>query len=42
MGYYVLQIEGIFQQEGIVKPVGFTQEDVNLDAPKLLSRQAQQ
>ncbi|MEH7418707.1 DUF3231 family protein [Neobacillus drentensis] len=35
LNYYVLQIEEIFQQQGIVFPVGFKKEDVNLDAPKL-------
>ena len=32
---YVLEIEKIFQDQGMVKPVGFTKEDVNLEAPKL-------
>jgi hypothetical protein len=29
------EIKDIFQQEGAAVPIGFTQEDVNLDAPKL-------
>ncbi len=33
--YYILQIEELLQQQGIVIPVGFTKEDVNLEAPKL-------
>src|SRR5262249_17250237 len=32
---YVLEIEAIFKEQGMVKPVGFTKEDVNLEAPKL-------
>ena len=32
---YVLEMEAIFQEQGMVKPVGFTKEDVNLEAPKL-------
>lgn len=32
---YVLEMEQIFQDQGIVKPMGFTKEDVNLKAPKL-------
>jgi hypothetical protein len=32
---YVLEIEKLFQDQGIVIPVGFTKEDVNLEAPKL-------
>ena len=32
---YVLELEQLFQEQGMVKPVGFTKEDVNLEAPKL-------
>lgn len=32
---YVLEMEQLFQEQGMVKPVGFTKEDVNLEAPKL-------
>ena len=32
---YVIEMEKIFQEQGMVKPVGFTKEDVNLEAPKL-------
>ena len=32
---YVLEMEKIFQDQGMVIPVGFTKEDVNLEAPKL-------
>lgn len=32
---YILEIEKVFEDQGIVKPVGFTKEDVNLEAPKL-------
>ncbi|WP_413306008.1 DUF3231 family protein [Bacillus sp. 1P10SD] len=32
---YVLEMEKIFQDQGIAKPIGFTKEDVNLEAPKL-------
>src|SRR5437764_5655950 len=30
-----MEIEKIYQQKGIVYPVGYTKEDVNLEAPKL-------
>lgn len=33
--YYVVKIEDIFNKQGVVIPVGFTKEDVNLEAPKL-------
>ncbi|WP_251026895.1 DUF3231 family protein [Bacillus sp. ISL-46] len=35
LNYFVLQIEKIFEQQGIVYPNGFKKEDVNLEAPKL-------
>ena len=35
VNYYVLEIEKVFKTQGIVFPVGFTKEDVNLEAPKL-------
>ncbi|MEK1833018.1 DUF3231 family protein [Priestia megaterium] len=35
LSYYVTKIKKIFQEQGIVIPVGFNQEDVNLEAPKL-------
>ncbi|MBT2728813.1 DUF3231 family protein [Bacillus sp. ISL-75] len=35
LNYYLLQMEQLFKEQGIVKPVGFTKEDVNLEAPKL-------
>ncbi|KKI92900.1 hypothetical protein WQ54_06895 [Bacillus sp. SA1-12] len=35
LNFFVLQIEQLFEDQGIVKPVGFTSEDVNLEAPKL-------
>lgn len=35
LNYYVLEMEKIFKQQGIVYPIGFRKEDVNLDAPKL-------
>jgi hypothetical protein len=35
LDYYVLQMEQLFKEQGIVKPVGFTKEDVNLEAPPL-------
>lgn len=35
LNYYILEIEQIFHDQGIVCPVGFKKEDVNLEAPKL-------
>jgi hypothetical protein len=35
LSHYPDKIKDMFQQEGAVAPIGFTQEDVNLDAPKL-------
>lgn len=35
LNFYVLQIEQIFKEQGMVIPIGFTSEDVNLEAPKL-------
>ncbi|MDQ0861980.1 DUF3231 family protein [Bacillus sp. V2I10] len=35
LNHYVIKIEGVFEQEGVVIPDGFTKEDVNLEAPKL-------
>ncbi|MBU8590076.1 DUF3231 family protein [Priestia megaterium] len=35
LSYYVTKIKKIFQEQGIAIPVGFNQEDVNLEAPKL-------
>ncbi|MCM3544504.1 DUF3231 family protein [Priestia megaterium] len=35
LSYYVTKIKKIFQEQGIVIPIGFNQEDVNLEAPKL-------
>ncbi|QSX23499.1 DUF3231 family protein [Priestia megaterium] len=35
LSYYVTKIKKIFQKQGIAIPVGFNQEDVNLEAPKL-------
>jgi len=35
LNYYVLQMEQIFEEQKIVKPKGFTKEDVNLEAPSL-------
>lgn len=33
--YYVMQLEQLFKEQGIVKPVGMTSADVNLEAPPL-------
>ncbi|WML48381.1 DUF3231 family protein [Neobacillus sp. PS3-34] len=33
--YYIKKIESIFESEGAAVPVGFTNDDVNLEAPKL-------
>lgn len=35
LNFYVLQMEQLFKDQGMVKPVGYTNEDVNLEAPKL-------
>ncbi|MEH7118351.1 DUF3231 family protein [Neobacillus vireti] len=35
LNYYVLEMEKIFKQQGMVYPVGYKKEDVNLEAPKL-------
>ncbi|MFZ3591725.1 DUF3231 family protein, partial [Bacillus sp. DJP31] len=35
LDFYVNKIIGIFENEGVVIPIGFTNEDVNLEAPKL-------
>ncbi|MBQ4869215.1 DUF3231 family protein [Priestia megaterium] len=35
LSYYITKIKKIFQEQGIAIPVGFSQEDVNLEAPKL-------
>lgn len=35
LNFYVLEMEKIFEKQGMVCPVGFTKADVNLDAPKL-------
>ena len=35
LNYYVIEIEKIFKKQGIVIPIGFNKEDVNLEAPKL-------
>ena len=35
LDFYVKEMEVLFKEQGIVKPIGFTSEDVYLDAPKL-------
>ncbi|MGA6841454.1 DUF3231 family protein [Priestia megaterium] len=35
LSYYVTKIKKIFQEQGVAIPIGFNQEDVNLEAPKL-------
>lgn len=35
LNYFVLQMEAIFKDQKMVTPIGFTKEDVNLEAPKL-------
>lgn len=35
LNFFVKEMEITFDEQGIVKPVGFTSEDVNLEAPKL-------
>lgn len=35
LNHYVTKMKGIFEQEGVAIPKGFTENDVNLQAPKL-------
>jgi hypothetical protein len=35
LNYYVNKIKEILENDGVVIPIGFTKEDVNLEAPKL-------
>lgn len=35
LNHFVTKMEGIFEQEGVAIPKGFTENDVNLQAPKL-------
>ncbi|WP_160725634.1 DUF3231 family protein [Bacillus sp. USDA818B3_A] len=35
LNFYVKEIEEVFCEQGMVKPIGFTSSDVNLEAPKL-------
>lgn len=35
LNFYVIEMEDLFSEQGMVKPVGFTSADVNLEAPKL-------
>jgi hypothetical protein len=35
LDYFVKKIEAIYENEGVAIPIGFSKEDVNLDAPKL-------
>ncbi|WP_338786919.1 DUF3231 family protein [Metabacillus sp. FJAT-53654] len=35
LNFYVLQMEQIFKDQGMVKPIGYSSDDVNLEAPKL-------
>lgn len=35
LNFYVLQMEKVFQEQGMVKPVGYTTADVHTGAPKL-------
>jgi hypothetical protein len=35
LDYYLLRIEKLYQEQKVVKPVGFTKDDVNLEAPAL-------
>ncbi len=35
LNFYVLQMEELFKDQGMAKPAGYTNEDVNLEAPKL-------
>jgi hypothetical protein len=35
LNFYVLQMEQLFKDQGMVIPIGFTESDVNIEAPKL-------
>ncbi|WP_322446532.1 DUF3231 family protein [Robertmurraya mangrovi] len=35
LNFYVKEMEELFAEQGMVKPIGFTSEDVHLEAPKL-------
>ncbi|GAA0343410.1 hypothetical protein GCM10008967_37320 [Bacillus carboniphilus] len=35
LNFYVLEMEKLFQDQGMSKPIGFLKEDVNIEAPKL-------
>lgn len=35
LNYFVLQMEELFRDQKMVIPIGFSKEDVNLEAPKL-------
>ncbi|MCM3439306.1 DUF3231 family protein [Metabacillus halosaccharovorans] len=35
LNFYVNEMEELFSEQGMVKPIGFSKEDVYLDAPKL-------
>ncbi|MEW8971016.1 MAG: DUF3231 family protein [Mesobacillus sp.] len=35
LNFYVKEMEKVFDEQGMVKPVGFTSDDVNIEAPKL-------
>ncbi|WP_258000301.1 DUF3231 family protein [Bacillus sp. Marseille-P3661] len=35
LNFYVKEMEELFSEQGMVKPIGFTSADVNLSAPKL-------
>lgn len=35
LNFYVKEMEKVFDEQGMIKPVGFTSEDVNIEAPKL-------
>ncbi|MDK8643335.1 DUF3231 family protein [Niallia taxi] len=35
LNFYVIEMEELFSEQGMVKPIGFTSEDINLTAPKL-------
>ncbi|MED4228454.1 DUF3231 family protein [Neobacillus cucumis] len=37
LNYYVIEIEKIFKQQGIVVPNGFNKEDVNLEPPNYMT-----
>ncbi len=38
LDYYVELMKSVFESEGAVIPIGFTKEDVNLDAPNLFEK----